>query len=424
MFLSTNFSKLPPKSHCYIFPIFVQQYIPMKNFTNFSFYPYTDILFGKETEKETGKMIRKHGRKRVMVVYGGGSVKKSGLFDSVVKTLKDEGLYYAEFGGVQPNPRRSLVEKGIKAAQDEKADFLLALGGGSAIDTAKAIALGLANNGEYWKFFGGLQPEKMAPVGTIHTIAGSGSETSRSVVIVDDLDTGRKLSVNADCCRPVFAIMNPTLTYSVPAYQTGVGAADTIAHTVGKYFTKDDPASSLGDEFAEGLMRVVVKFAPIAIATPTDYEARAELMMAASFSHNELTSIGRSGVRGGEHPLEHQLSGHYDTAHGAGLAVIMPAWLQYIADNGTEAQVERVAQFGTKVFGAKADTASVTANTGLEAFRAWLRSIGMPLTLAELGIPKADLDAVIKRTVEAYKGKITGYIDLDEKAIKAIYSSV
>jgi alcohol dehydrogenase YqhD (iron-dependent ADH family) len=395
----------------------------MKYFTNFSFYPYTDILFGKDTEKEAGKMIRKHSGKRVMVVYGGGSVKKSGLFDAVVKAIKDEGLYYAEFGGVKPNPRRSLVEKGIKLAQDEKIDFLLALGGGSVIDTAKAIALALANNGEYWKFFSGLLPERMAPVGTIHTIAGSGSETSRSVVIVDDLDTGHKLSVNADCCRPVFAIMNPELTYSVSAYQTGVGAADTIAHTVGKYFTKDNPACNLGDEFGEGLIRTVVKFAPIAIANPNDYEARAELMMAASFSHNELTSIGRSGKRGGEHPLEHQLSGHYDTAHGAGLAVIMPAWLQYIADNGTEEQVGRVAQFGAKVFAVKADTAKATANAGLDAFRAWLRSIGMPLTLAELGIPKADLDAVIKRAVDANKGMISGFIDLDEKAIREIYTS-
>jgi len=395
----------------------------MKHFTNFNFYPYTDILFGRETEKEAGKMIRKHGGKRVLVIYGGGSAKKSGLFDVVAKAIKDEGLYCAEFGGVQPNPRRSLVEKGIKAARDEKADFLLALGGGSAIDTAKAIALALANDGEYWKFFGSLPPEKMAPVGTIHTITGSGSETSRSVVIVDDLDTGRKQSVNSDCCRSVFAIMNPELTYSVPAYQTGAGAADTIAHTVGKYFTKDDPASSLGDEFAEALMRVVVKFAPVAIAKPDDYEARAELMMAASFAHNELISIGRSGKRGGEHPLEHQLSGHYDTVHGAGLAVVMPAWLQYIADNGTEAQVGRIAQFGANVFAAGAGTAKATANAGLYAFRAWLRSIGMPLTLAELGIPKADLDAVIKRAVDANKGKIAGYIDLDEKAIRDIFSS-
>jgi alcohol dehydrogenase YqhD (iron-dependent ADH family) len=173
-------------------------------------------------------------------------------------------------------------------------------------------------------------------------------------------------------------------------------------------------------------MRVVVKYAPIAIANPDDYEARAELMMAASFSHNELTSIGRSGARGGEHALEHQLSAHYNTAHGAGLAVIMPAWLQYITDNGTEEQVERVAQFGVKVFAVKPDTTSAkaAANAGLEAFRAWLRSIGMPLTLAELGIPNTDLDALTKRAVDANRGKITGFMDLDEEAIRAVYSSV
>ena len=398
----------------------------MKNFTNFNLYLYTDILFGKDTEKEAGKMIRKHGGARVMVVYGGGSVRKSGLLDQVEKVLGDEGLYYIEFGGVQPNPRRSLVEKGIKIARDEKIDFMLGLGGGSVIDTAKAIALALANNGEYWKFYNGVEPEKMVPVGTIHTIAAAGSETSRSTVLVDDLDTGRKQGLNWDCCRPVFAIMNPELTYTVSAYQTGAGAADIVAHTVSRYFIKDTPLSRLGDEFAEGLIRTVVKYAPIAIDNPNDYEARAELMMAAWCSHSDLTGLGRSGPRGGEHALEHQFSGHYDTAHGAGLAAIMPAWLQYIADNGTPEQAARVAQFAVGVFGVRADMADIkaTAAAGLEAFRAWVRSIGMPLTLAELGIPRAELPALIKRTLDANKGKITGFMDLDEKAVTAIFTSI
>ena len=398
----------------------------MKNFTNFNLYLYTDILFGKGTEKEVGRMLRKHGGTRVMIVYGMGSVKKSSLFDRVVKAINDEGLYFIELGGVKPNPLRSLIEKGIKVAQEEKIDFFLALGGGSAIDTAKAIALGMANNGEYWKFYNGVQAEKMAPVGTIHTISAAGSETSRSTVIVDDIETGRKQGLNWDCCRPVFAIMNPELTYSVPSYQTAAGAADIVAHTVSRYFTKDTPQSNLGDEFCEGLIRTVIKYAATAIANPTDYEARAELMMAATFSHNDLTWIGRSGPRGGEHALEHQFSGHYDTVHGAGLAVIMPAWLQYITDNGTPAQVARVAQFCVKIFGTSLDMADAkaTANLGLEAFRAWIRSIGMPLTLKELGIPKEDLPAVIKRTADANKGKISGFMDLDEKAISAIYTSI
>jgi len=398
----------------------------MKTFSNFNLCLYTDILFGKDTEKETGKMIRKHGGTRVMVVYGGGSVKKSGLFDRVIQAIKAEGLYFVEFGGVQPNPRRSLVEEGIKIAKNEKIDFMLGLGGGSSIDTAKAIALALANNGEYWQFYNGTPAEKMAPTGTIHTIAAAGSETSRSSVLVDDLESGRKQGFMWDPCRPVFAIMNPELTYSVSPYQTGVGASDIVAHTVSRYFTKNTPLCHLGDQFCEGLMRTVVKYASIAIAKPDDYEARAELMMAGSFSHNDLTWLGRSGMRGGEHALEHQLSGHYDTAHGAGLAAVIPAWLQYITDNGTPEHIARIAQFGVGVFGVRADMADIkaTANAGIEAFRAWVRSIGMPLTLGELGIPnpKDELSAVIKRVVDANKGKIAGFMDLDEKAIAAIFT--
>jgi alcohol dehydrogenase YqhD (iron-dependent ADH family) len=398
----------------------------MKTFTPFNFNLYTDILFGKGTETEVGKMVRKHGGTRVLLVYGGGSIKKSGLYDRVVKALKDEGLPFTELGGVQPNPRRSLVDKGLKIARDEKADFMLGVGGGSAIDTAKGIALGLANGGEYWKFYSGTPAEKMAPVGTIHTIAAAGSETSRSSVLVDDLETGQKRGFMWDPCRPVFAIMNPELTYTVPAYQTGAGAADIVAHTVSRYFYKDNLASSLGDEYAAATMRTVVKYAPIAIAKPDDYEARAELMLAGSFSHNDLTGIGRSGPRGGEHGLESQLSGHYDTAHGAGLAVMMPGWLQYIADTGTPEQIARIAQFGVQVFGVSPEMTDIkaTADAGLRAFRTWIKSIGMPLTLKELGIPKADLPAVIKRCLDVNKGTVPGFVDLDEKAVTAIFNSV
>ena len=397
----------------------------MEKFVNFSFYPYTEILFGKNTEEKVGKMIRKYNGSRVLIVYGGSSAKKSGLLNKVIKTLKDEGLYFAEFGGVKPNPPRSMIENGIKIAQDEKIDFLLGIGGGSAIDTAKAIALALANDGEYWKFYKGVQAEKMIPVGTIHTISAAGTETSRSSVIVDDLDTGQKQGLNWDCCRPVFAIMNPELTYSVSAYQTGAGAADTIAHVVRHYFTRDIPSSSLGDEFGEAVARTVVKYAKTAIDKPNDYEARAELMLAASFAHNDLVNIGRSGPKGGEHVLEHQLSGHYDTTHGAGLAAIIPAWFQYIVDNGENEHIARVARFVTEVFGTpNTGTPREMANAGIEAYRAWVRSIGMPLTLKELGIPKEELPMIIKRTVDVSNGKFEGFIDLDEKVITDIYTSM
>jgi len=398
----------------------------MKNFTGYNIYLYTDILFGKETEKEAAAMIRKHGGSKVLLVYGGGSVKKIGLYDRVLKSLNEGGIPFVELGGVQPNPRRSLVEKGIKLAGDEKIDFLLALGGGSSIDTAKAIGLALANNGEYWKFYNGTPAEKMAPVGTIHTISAAGSETSRSTVIVDDLETGRKLGLNWDPCRPVFAIMNPELTFTVPAYQTGAGAADILAHTVSRYFFQGSPISHLGDEFCEGLMRTVVRYSPQAIVQPDDYEARAELMMAASLSHSDLMGMGRSGMRGGEHALESQISGFYDTAHGAGLAAVMPAWLQYIANHGSAEQVARVAQFGVGVFGVKADMQDPkgTADEGIRAFRQWVKQIGQPLTLKELGIPREDLGAVVKRCMDVNKGKVPGFMELDEKAVNEIFTSI
>jgi alcohol dehydrogenase YqhD (iron-dependent ADH family) len=401
----------------------------VKNFTGFNFYLSTDILFGKDTENQAGKMIRKHGGTKVMLVYGGGSIKKNGLYDRVAASLKSENLPFVDFGGVHPNPRRSLVGKGVKIAFDEKVDFLLGIGGGSSIDTAKAIALALANNGEYWKFYNRTRPEKMAPVGTINTIAASGSETSRSSVLEDDIGTGQKQGFSSDPCRPIFAIMNPELTYTVSTYQTGAGSADTLAHTVSRYFIRNSPISRLGDEFAEGVMRTVVRYAPIAIAHPDDYEARAELMLAASFSHNDLTGIGRSaawGDKGGEHELESQISGHYDTAHGAGLAAVMPAWLQYIADTGTPDQVARIAQFGVKVFGVNPDLEDVkaTADAGLRAFKAWVASIGMPLTLKELGIPKEELDAIIKRCLDINGGKVQGFAELDEKAVRAIFTSI
>jgi alcohol dehydrogenase YqhD (iron-dependent ADH family) len=399
----------------------------MKTFSGYSACLYTDILLGRGTENDAANMVKKHGGTRVLLVYGGGSVKRSGLYDRVTGALKAGGIPWAELSGVQPNPRRSLMEKGVKTALDERADFLLALGGGSAIDTAKAVGLALANGGECWHFYrDGIPAEKMIPVGTISTIAAAGSETSRSSVIVDDVDSGRKMSVNLDCVRPVFAILNPELTCTVPAYQTGAGAADILAHTVMRYFYKDDPVSHLGDEFAEGLMRTVVRYGPLAVARPDDYEARAELMMAAAFSHNDLTSLGRSGIRGGEHALESQISGYYDTAHGAGLAAVMPAWLQYIARYGSPAQTARVAQFGAGVFGVRADMEDpgAVADTGLRAFRSWVKSIGMPLTLKELGVPKADLPDVIRRCMEHNKGLVQGYMDLDEKAVTGIFSAI
>ena len=235
----------------------------MKTFTNFSFHMFTDILFGKDTQSQVAQMIKKHGGTKVMLVYGGGSVKKIGLYDTVTSKLNEAGIPFVELSGVQPNPRRSLAIKGLETAQKEGVDFLLAIGGGSAIDTAKAIALGLANGSDFWQFYRGAVPEKIAKVGTIHTIAAAGSETSGSTVILDDLDTGHKFGIMYSVCRPVFAIMNPELTYSVGHYQTAVGTADIFAHTFDRYFM--EPASHLCDEYCEGTLRTVVKYGPIAV---------------------------------------------------------------------------------------------------------------------------------------------------------------
>jgi alcohol dehydrogenase YqhD (iron-dependent ADH family) len=400
----------------------------MKTFSNYSLYLYTDIRFGLGTETEAAGMIKKHGGSKVLMIYGGGSIKKSGLYDRVAASLREGGIPWVELGGVRPNPRRSLVDAAFRLARDAGVDFILAVGGGSCLDTAKAVGLALASGGGYWQLFTGTfgGTPTMAPVGAIPTIAAAGSETSISCVILDDVETGRKMSVNLPCCRPVFALLNPALTHTVSPYQTAAGAVDILAHTVLRYFFKDLAASRLGDEFAEGLMRTVVRYGPAAAAAGGDGEARAELMMAAAFSHNDITSIGRSGPRGGEHALESQISGHYDTAHGAGLAVVMPAWLQYIVGHGRSEQVARVAQFGAGVFAVRPDLADPvgTANAGLRAFRAWIRSLGMPLTLKELGIPRADLPAVIKRCVDHNKGTVSGFMDLDETAVTEIFTSI
>ena len=397
----------------------------MKEFTNFRFHMYTEILFGRDTEKDVGKMIKKYGGTKVMLVYGGGSIKKTGLYDTTIKALSEEGIPFIELSGVKPNPRRSFVEEGLKIAQKEGVDFMLAVGGGSAIDTAKAIALGLANDGEYWKFYWGEEPQKMIPVGTIHTISAAGSETSGSTVLLDDIDGIGKKGLMWTCCRPVFAIMNPELTYSVSKFQTGAGAADIFAHTVSRYFQK--PASFLGDQYAEGTFRTVVKYGPIACENPTDYEARAELMLAGSFSHNDLTGIGRSSNRrGSEHNLERQISARYDTAHGAGLAVIMPSWLQYLVNHGEDYHIARVAQFARNVFFVDESFGDdkAVANEGLVRFRGWLKSLGMPLTLKELGVPSEDLQTVIDDVLKTDDDVIIGFMDLDKKAVAEIFTSV
>jgi len=390
---------------------------------NFSFKFDSEIVFGKDTESETGRLVKKYGGTKALIVYGGGSVKKSGLLGRVTTSLEKSGVRYIEFGGVKPNPLRSFAEEGTRLAIGEQADFVLGVGGGSAIDTAKAIAVGAANGGDFWQFYMGKRPEKALPVGTVITIAASGSETSRSAVLVDDLDSGQKIGLWL-VHRPRFAVMNPELTYTLPAYQSAAGCVDIFSHTFMRYFSNYD--SFIGDRYGESTMGTVVKYAPLILAEPENYEARAEIMLAGSLSHSDLMMIGRpEGSSGGEHALESQLSGYYDTTHGAGLSVMMPALLKYFAKHGSEKQIARVAMFAKNVFGADMGSASAsdsdTAAYGIEKFTDWLRSIKMPVTLEELGIPEGDIPAAVKRCMIARGKIISGYMDLDEKAVTEIY---
>jgi alcohol dehydrogenase YqhD (iron-dependent ADH family) len=267
----------------------------------------------------------------------------------------------------------------------------------------------------------------MAPVGAINTIPATGSETSSSSVLVDDIDNGKgyKKGFMWAVCRPVFAIMNPELTYSLPAYQKSASAADIFSHSYLRFFSNS--SSFLGDAYCVSTMRTVVKYAESILANPDDYESHAEIMLAGTFSNNDLTSIGRDDKkRGGEHPLEHQLSGYCDTPHGAGLAVMMPALLDYVLRHGTTAQIARVAQFGTDVFNATPDFDDIvsTAVCGIKQFRAWLKSIGMPLTLEELGISEDDAMIAAQRCIGETNGLISGFIEIDENGIMEIYNSV
>ncbi len=398
----------------------------MKKFTDYNLHLYTDIVFGKDTAKQVAAKVKQHGGTKVMLVYGEGSIKRSGLYDTVTGALKEENIPFVELGGVKPNPLRSLALSGLETAKRESVDFLLGVGGGSAIDTAKAIALGLVYEGDIWDFYSGkVIPRNMQRVGTINTIAAAGSETSGSSVLVDDITgTFKKGIMFPNVLRPVFAIMDPTLTFTVSKYQTAAGAADIFSHTFDRYLT--DSSGYLADQFAAGLLRSVVKYAPIAVEHPDDYEARAELMLAAPLSHNDITSVGRGYYSFLAHGLESYLSARYDTAHGAGLAMVMPALLKFIIETGDASKTARAAQLAVDVFGVQPDMGDIktVALEGVNRFRAWNRSIGMPVYLKDMGIPGSDIPEIVKRTRCNAQGVLSGYIDLDKKDVETIFRSL
>ena len=395
-----------------------------KTFTPFEIRLRTDVRFGPGVEKKAGEMIQMYGGSKVLFLYGGGSIKKTGLYDTITASLKEAGLSFIECGGVQPNPRRSLVEKAADLAKKEGVDFILAVGGGSVIDSAKAIGLALEDEGNYWEFFQKKRfPQKMTPVGCIHTLSATGSEMSVYAVIKDDVDTGLKYGCNGFANQTTFALMDPELTYSVPAYQTAAGAADIFSHTFERYFVRS--SCNLSDEFALGLLRTVVKYARKAIEQPSDYEARAELMLAGAYSHNGITGIGRSGMPFTAHGIEQSITALYDTAHGATLSVIMPAELQFIIEHGDDSAIEKVAQMGVEVFGVKPDYLDMkgVAREGCLRFKNWLKSIGMPITLSELGVPESDIPHLASLAQYGENGKLNGYMALTPDDVLSLLMS-
>ena len=414
---------------------------------NFDFYTPTRVLFGADRENEAGKQVAAFGGHKVMIIYGkkGGHVESSGLLERVHQSLNGAGLSYIDFSGVVPNPRLSLVKEGIRIGRSEDVDFLLPIGGGSVIDTAKGIGYGIANDFEMEDLlYGRVKTDKNLPIGVILTIAAAGSEMSSSMVLTIE-DGMMKRSYGHDCSRPKFAIMNPKLTYSLPTYQTASGAADIMMHTMERYFTPTDTDTALTDRIAEGLMVSVRDAAQIAVNNPENYDARTTLMWAGSLSHNGLTGAGRVSDFA-THKIEHELGGMFDVAHGAGLTAVWGSWARYVYKTNPG----RFAQFGEKVFGINiSNSTNITPNSNapeqpikpspiitdpeltstdaaaldaITAWETWCHSIGMPTTLTELGIHPTDaqIEEMAEKCVFGRKGHIGFFQPLTKEDIVAI----
>ena len=384
---------------------------------NFDFYSPTDFVFGKGRENECGKYVKKFGGSKVLIHYGSGSVVRSGLLDRVKKSLEAEGISYAELGGVKPNPRDVLVYEGIGLCRKEGIDFILAVGGGSTIDSSKAIAVGVPYDGDFWDFYCGKAEIKAAlPVATVLTIAAAGSEGSGDSVVTRE-DGMLKRGAGSEYMRPKFSIMNPELTCTLPPYQTACGATDIMAHVFERYFTNTKEVE-ITDRLCEAVLMTMVKETPRVIENPDNYEARANIMWAGMVAHNGIVGAGRS-QDWNSHGIEHELSGLYDCAHGAGLAVIMPSWMEFVMNHN----VMRFAQMATRVFGVPMnfEDPSDTARKGIKAFRTFLMSIGMPINFTELGAKEEDIPILVEKFGLGENGRTGGFVSLSSADVAEIY---
>lgn len=383
---------------------------------NFTFYSPTYFVFGKDTENEAGHYVKRFGGSKVLIHYGGGSIVRSGLLDRVKASLDKEKIDYIELGGVMPNPRSGLVYKGIEMCKKEGVDFILAVGGGSAIDSAKAIAAGAVYEGDFWDFYEGKTVTEAIKVGTVLTIAAAGSEGSGDTVVT--LEDGMlKRGASGEALRPVFSILNPELTQTLPAYQTAAGATDIMAHVFERYFTNTKDVE-ITDRLCEAILLTMVKEVPRVITDPEDYEARANIMWAGMVAHNNLVGVGRD-QDWSSHVIEHELSAMYDVAHGAGLAVIFPAWMTYVMKQ----DVNRFAQIAARVWGVNMNFANPeeTAKEGIKRLKQFLTSIGMPINFNELGAKEEDIPKMVEKIGLGDQGTIGSFLQLSGKDIEKIY---
>lgn len=387
---------------------------------DFNFYAPTRVVFGRDSEQQLAQLIRQFGGKRVLVHYGGSSARRSGLLDRTFNTLREAGIYFVELGGVVPNPLLSKVQEGIDLCRRERVDFILAVGGGSVIDSAKAIGYGVGYDGDVWDFWAGkAAPQSCMPIGVILTIPAAGSEMSNSCVITCD-DGLLKRGINSDLCRCRFCIMNPELTYTLPPYQTAAGATDIMMHTMERYFSKYEEMS-LTDAIAEALLRTVKDSVFEVLANPEDYRHRAQIMWAGSLAHNDLTECGMEKDFA-THRLEHELSAVYGVTHGAGLAALWGSWARYVLPK----HVSRFVQFAVNVMGVTNDFShpEATALKGIEAIERFYRAIGMPTNIGELldrTLTDDELNTLAERCSRGGTITVGAMEVLDQQTMLAIY---
>ena len=387
---------------------------------DFVYHAPTEVVFGKDAEEKVAGLVKKYGGHKVLVHYGGQSAKKSGLLDKICGLLQEGGVDFVTLGGVVPNPRLSLVHTGIGLCRKEGVDFILAIGGGSVIDSAKAIACGVPYDGEVWDFYTGkASPERYLPVACVLTIPAAGSEMSESSVITNE-DGFIKLGYSNQLSRPRFAIMNPVRTFTLPPYQTAAGVTDMIMHTMERYFSHDDDMD-LTDVLAEALMRSMMDNVFKVLAHPEDYRARAQIMWGGSLAHNDLTGCGLTGDWA-THEIEHELSGMFDVTHGAGLAAIWPSWARYVYKEN----VSRFVRFAVNVMGVPQDFTDPegTAIRGIEAMERFYHAIGMPINIHELigkEVTDDEIQEMARKCTRNYKITQGSFKVLGAKDIEAIY---